>query len=140
MKDAENEQAGEDRPVTGWYKIHALALCVLALVGVVIFVGPYVERLFVQGCGQSVPQQVVVSPWGRPPVASCGGQQVVCAMPPTFEELSKAFVRLGRVGRVGRVGRGDNKRTTARIAHSGATRRLWPRGGVGAARGRSGAT
>ena len=92
MKSGNSELATEERPATGWDKVHALALCVLAVVGIVIFVGPYVERLFVQGGGQSVPQQVVVSPWGRPPVASSGGQQVVCAMPPTFEELSKAFV------------------------------------------------
>ena len=45
----------------------------------------------------------------------------------------------GRVGRVGRAGRGDNKRTTARIAHSRATRRLWPRGAGWAARWAAGA-
>ena len=44
----------------------------------------------------------------------------------------------GRVGRVGRAGRGDNKRTTARIAHSGATLGLWPRGGGWAVVGRLG--
>ena len=45
----ENEKREEtNRPVTGWDKIHALALCVLAVVGVVIFVGPHIQRLIPQ--------------------------------------------------------------------------------------------
>ena len=102
-----NEKSvSENRPVTAWDKVHALALCVLAVLGIVIFVGPYVERLFVQGGGQGAQQPVLVSPWGRPPVAPHEGQQVVCAMPPTFEELSKAFVCVCPKAGVGPCGSG----------------------------------
>ena len=96
MKNEKGEET--DRPVTGWDKIHALALCVLAVVGIVMFVGPYVERLFAQKNGQPAPQPVapktvnVLSPYGLPPVQTIDGKAVACAAPATYEDLAHAFV------------------------------------------------
>ena len=93
----ENEKSEEmNRPVTGWDKIHALAMCVLAVVGIVIFVGPYIQRLIPQSEVPPAPQKVVqpqmISTYGLPPLQMVDGKPVACAAPPTYEDLAHAFV------------------------------------------------
>lgn len=102
MENVKSEETS--RSATVWDRVHALALCVLAVVGIVIFVGPYVERLFVQGGGQGAQQPVLVSPWGRTPLASQRDSRsfVRCRrLSRCFPRRSCAYVRMRALGRAG---------------------------------------
>lgn len=108
----ENEKKhAEQRPVSGWDKVHAVGIFILGIAAVVMVGGPLIDRI-APATPQSTQQPVapktvnVLSPYGLPPVQTIEGKTVPCAAPATYEDLAHAFVCVCKAPRHPPIGNG----------------------------------
>lgn len=97
MKENEKSET-ENRPATGWDKVHAVGIFILGIAAIVMVGSSLINRIVPARVAQTAQQPVapktvnVLSPYGLPPVQTIDGKAVSCAAPATYEDLAHAFV------------------------------------------------